>query len=227
MRKLYISAILTLLLAIGCAAAPDPNEKEWPMSDFLINNQVNVELINVNGLSIPDSSLQNSMKMVQSHIAGPINIGPTTSVSLTVSSDGIVTEDQLYNQILRSRKLSGISAVTIVVLPKLPLYDRGFSTPLEDGSHLVVLYATGIEEVANIFVNRERAYELVLTHEMGHTLGVPHRLSHKWSQNHCTNPDCLMYPKPDLSSVLTAIITFQIHDDYCQTCKDEIKEVRK
>ena len=226
MRKLYFSIIFALILTIGCAASPDPNEKEWPMPVNLINNPVTIEFINVNKLSIPETALNQSLKTISHHIVGPINIGPITSVSFTIT-DGIVTEDQLNTIILPIRRLSGASAVTVVVLPKMPFYTRGFSTPLEDGSHLIVLYATAIEEVANIFVGKDRVYELVLTHEMGHTLGVPRRVSHKWSENHCTNPDCIMYPKPDSSSILATIFSFKIHDDYCQTCRDEIKEIRK
>jgi hypothetical protein len=225
--KLGIGILLVFgILITGCASvAPDSDEREYPMSDDLINEPFLIEFITVNNLEIPEKSVDASLKTILKHVRGPITRVKGENVNIEVPDDGFITWEQMSG-ILAKRRHNGRSVITAVTLPKMRYANRGFCQYMNDGSHLVVLYAEPIESDANIFVPVDKVYELVFTHEIGHALGVPYRKSHKWSGNHCTNPHCIMYPRPDFRAILTAVFHLGAYDDFCEECAGELAEFR-
>ena len=81
------------------------------------------------------------------------------------------------------------------------------------------------EKSANPLISKERMWEIVLFHEMGHAFGVPHDPSRQWYEGHCTNSWCVLYPKVDHRAVLS-VLKNGYPMDFCQDCSTEILDVK-
>ena len=210
-----------LILITGCAFGPvdpDPNAVENPIAPALIRLPIVVETISVNGHHLPAPALAASIATVRRHVKGPIEIRAGADLTTGTDTDGFITDASL-NLLVASRTIFGPSSVVIISIPKMDKFTRGFAARLGDGSHLIVLYGA--------VIGGDRTWEIVLTHEFGHALGIPWKKTHKWASNHCTYPTCVMYPRADFRSVWSAIVHLGLYDDYCRICTLELQEARQ
>ena len=68
---------------------------------------------------------------------------------------------------------------------------------------------------------------MVIKHELCHALGVPAHRSHAWCDQHCTRPECILYPRPDARAILSAALhCFSPPMDLCMLCQQEIHKAQ-
>jgi hypothetical protein len=125
--------------------------------------------------------------------------------------------------------------ILIAIIPSEQEKMNGWciGVPVDDGKpgihlswSLIVLQADTINRHAGWFVDREKLWEQVIFHELGHALGVPANADHAWKGPawglHCTHPQCAMYPAVDWRSLLSGLL----HGwplDFCEKCRAELK----
>lgn len=224
--------ICLLLVSTGCAFGPvdpDPTEQEIPIEQSLINQPITVEYISVNHWKVPMASRIKTLATISKYIVGPIVELEGAEVEYQPVPDRPWTYDDI-NELLKNRTVVGTNTITVIAMPNIVDSNRGLAIKITDGGNLIALFGPTIVKmikISNGIVSESKTWELVYTHEFGHTLGVPYKKDHKWSKNHCTNPSCLMYPRPDYRSIWNSILNLGLFEDFCVICKNELKAARQ
>ena len=216
------------LVVSGCAASADTEALNWPVHQPLINGRVvTIEIIHVNGQQGPGQAVDRAVRRFGRHLAGELRTAQGEPVHLPARPDGLPTRDQLA-QATKERRFGGPSDITIYITPGLSDHkQRGGCEHRPDGSHVIVLHGENIDASIPPLVTRQRCWQLVIMHELSHTLGVPSGRCHSWSGRHCTNPTCVLYPRPDVRSVLVAIVRLGPPIDLCAACRAEVRRAQQ
>ena len=114
----------------------------------------------------------------------------------------------------------GPHQVTLVFMPSSRKVHLGYFSRSGDGHQYVHLNKRKLERLAGPIL-RKKAWELVMTHELGHAMGVPQDAGHDDGTSHCTNPRCVMYRCVDAKS-LTAALFHGLPLDFCPQCQAEL-----
>src|SRR5204863_7382564 len=112
---------------------------------------------------------------------------------------------------------------TLAYVPSANGVQRGRFTRYADGHQQIVFSAEGIGAMQGLFFSQRDAWILVLTHELGHALGVPAGAGHAWQDGHCTNPRCVMYPQRDFRSTIAAVFALGPPHAFCKDCRAELR----
>lgn len=216
------------LVVSGCAASADPRALNLPVYQPLVNGRVvTIEIVHVNGQQGPGQAVERAIRRFGRHLAGELQTAQGEPVCLPARPEGLPTEDQL-GQATKERRFRGPSDITMYITPGLSDHKRrGFCEPRPDGSHVIVLQAENIDASIPPLVTRQRWWQLVIMHELCHALGVPGDRCHAWSGRHCTNPTCVLYPRPDVRSVLVAVVRLGPPIDLCAACRAEIRRTQQ
>ena len=106
----------------------------------------------------------------------------------------------------------------------------GLSVYLDSNKTMIVLDKNNIHRYAVLYLSNNSAEARVLTHEIGHALGLCHNPSHcqKINGGHCVNPWCCMYPRDFnwrfvLCNLWPAIIG-SAEKDFCHECQEDLKK---
>ncbi|HET6429056.1 MAG TPA: hypothetical protein VFJ30_11625 [Phycisphaerae bacterium] len=221
--------VLMLLLssfAHGCAAPAGPDELNYPLYQPLVNGRlVTIEVICVNGARTPGKAIEKAVAAFGKHVAGEVRMRQGKPVRLAGEENGAISHSQVV-RVARSRPACGPSDITIYVVPGMVPRGRGLMLGLADGGHVVIINAEATKHPPPL-VSREGWCRLVVMHELCHALRVPSDRSRAWSARHCTRPDCVLYPRPDLRAVLTAIVRLGPPMDLCGACRREVHAARQ
>ena len=225
-----ILTILMLMSALcGCAmppAAADPESQSCAPYEPLVNGRlVTVKVICVNGQESPGSSMDDAIAIFARHVAGEVRTVRGEPITIDTGANPLPMESQLVEH-WAQRTCFSPSDITVYVTPGLMDRSlRGYCAWLSDDSHVVVLMGNYIDEAGGLF--RETAWKIITAHELCHALQVPADRSHRWRDGHCTRPQCLLYPRVDCRSVLTALMRLGPPTDLCSTCRGEIRAAWK
>jgi len=237
-KKFRIIGLVLLCCSLqGCVFGPacaDPSALTLPVYEPLVNGKIAVvELISVNGQTVPEKSLEKAIKGFNKYVSGEVQVIDGEPVHLDLGDDGALTKQQ-FESVLATAKHRGLSAITFVVAKDFDFFHNRGAYSREESSdegvrQSIMLNAEVIDRsAAKIpFVSRETFWQIVILHELGHALGVPADRSHKWAGSHCTNPHCVLYPKVDERSTVSAILRLGPPLDLCEKCREEIRRAQK
>ncbi|HUX17488.1 MAG TPA: hypothetical protein VMW52_13510, partial [Phycisphaerae bacterium] len=184
------------------------------------------EIIRINGTEPPGRSLEKAIETFGNHVAGDVRTVEGDPVTLETDEQGLVKEEQL-KPIIARRRDRGPSDISILLIPGLSdVPHRGTCSQEEDGSHWVVIQGKRIDARFKI-LSAELRWQLVITHELCHAFHVPGNRNHAWSARHCTNPACVLYPRPDARAIGVALLRMGPPMDLCADCRREIREAQQ
>jgi tetratricopeptide (TPR) repeat protein len=229
---LLLAAIVFLFLEF-VLARPSPSDRDamnWPIYHPIVNGQhVTVEVIPVNGLSVPASCLEKAIERLDRYVTGKVHFVEGDAVNLELGGEGGVALKQL-DPVLDGSTHSGPCSIALILVPSIEgVGARGLlrgPTQREDGRtrQTVVLCCEVIEkETLGIQWLRNMLVERVISHELLHILGVLADRSHAAEGRHCTNPECLLYFGIDHRSFAASILHFGPPRGLCRTCEGEIR----
>lgn len=226
-RGLHVLPFIKACLPIGAAPA-DPEELNIPVFEPLANGRlVTIEVIRVNGQKAPGRSLDEAVKGFSRYVAGEVHTVEGEPVELETDDEGLLAQSQI-DSIVANSPCRGASDVTVLFIPgHSDDRARGQCVPQPNGSHVVVIRTNRISGSAPWLLNHEKWWQLVIMHELCHSLEVPSDKSHAWRGRHCTHPECVLYPRPDARSLLTAIIRLGPPLRLCRSCEREIRRVQE
>ena len=241
MRQIFLFTC-TLLLITSCTFSPKPMEgdenKQEVNEELVCTSHLDILPISINGSHPPQESFDYSMNIIKKYTTNNIKIHNT--IKLTIKPELINTfinelgrhkvvkylspnEKQLLEKELK--KLPLRNSIVMVYTPDLicPRNGksklRGYAFP-SDYKYNVVAYNSTTINAAPV-ISDVQAWKIVLTHEIGHRLGVPASVTHN-KAGHCNNRDCVMYARPDWQAVLSVLIHGMPYD-FCDDCKLELK----
>jgi hypothetical protein len=213
--------ILLMLCISGCSAPLDSADKPEGVNTVMLSaDVVTLHPLSINGAKPPDGALESAADRIRPFLHGTLRIDDTAAHNAPSPLPA--------SAIFRSSKFKpSLADVTLVYVPNAPDIGRALYTRLENQHQQIVLNAAGIHAMTSPFLTDRDAWVLVLTHEMGHVLGVPANAAHTWQNGHCTDPHCVMYPRTDARAVLAAIFSFGIPNGFCEKCRAELTAGRE
>lgn len=209
-----------------------------------------MEVIRVNGVQAPDRSLRAATELFGQYVAGRVRVVAGEDVQVRGSDGSRLTTDELEPVITR-RRCSGPSVVTVLVAPFISdLRSLARCEPRADGSHLIWVQARLIDlglppraatgqtvlesltasaiGVAALAVPRDERWCALLTHELLHALGLPYDRSHvAGPHHHCARPECILYGRLDVPSVVRMILRGGLPRDLCSACQRDARVARQ
>ena len=222
MRRMWPCLLLTLLAA-GCAAPANPNAFNYPAYEPLVNGRlVTVEIVSVNSACYPERSMEKAIAGFAKYVAGQTKVVTGDPLELDADANGLLTTKQIDSAVVERGPRSP-SSITIYVVPGLSDFKRrGYCIRRKDGNHTITIHANGITASPPLAVPVNQWWELVIKHELLHALEVPCDSKRNWSRRHCTQPDCILYPRADRRAILVGILRLGPPMDLCRHCRREI-----
>ena len=239
--------ILLVFLFSSCTFRPLPmggEEMHQEVNHSLVNaKRIVILAISINGVKPPKESFDYSMGIIKKYTTDNIEFRPT--IELTMEDKFInpfivalgrtkqvqylfsKAQSEALEDALRGLPERG-NAIVMVYTPTLlnpntekQLRGYAFESPVKFN---VVAY-NGTTINAAPVISDVQSWKIVLTHEIGHRLGVPASVTHN-KAGHCNNRECVMYARPDLLAVLSVLLHGMPYD-FCDDCKLELKEAKK
>jgi len=243
-----ISLIIFILLSLtSCTFTPKPMEgeenKQNVNKELVCVQRLEILPISINGVLPPKESFDYSMNIIKKYTTDNIVVHPTFNVTIPEGS----VESFLYQLGNRNSvaflapearqkleaQLSKLprakNAIVMVYTPKLTCSQnknrqlRGLAYQNDRRFNVVAYNATTINKAP--VISDVQAWKIVLTHEIGHRLGVPASVTHN-KAGHCNNRECVMYARPDWQAVLSVLIHGMPYD-FCDDCKLELKYAKE
>ena len=241
MKRIFL-LIPILILITSCTFSPKPMEgqenKQEVNENLVCTGEIEILPISINGSLPPKESFDYSMNIIKKYTSSNMKIHDTIDVTLYeedinnfINSLGRHKQVKYLSKIQTpklKKALDGLHnrhSIVMVYTPDLicPANGksklRGYAFP-SDYKYNVVAYNSTTINAAPV-ISDVQAWKIVLTHEIGHRLGVPASVTHN-KAGHCNNRDCVMYAKPDLQAVLS-VLTHGMPYDFCDDCKLELK----
>lgn len=250
MKNILLATILLLSIS-GCKLSPKPLDGDARSQnvnhELICAKEINILPISINGAIAPKDAFSYSIKKLKRYTTDNIKVHPIYSISIDHSKindlihdygtsnnlDRLSQSDQSQlRQILESLP-QNMTTIVMIYTPILYMGRstnsrslRGIAFGKRDMQPLnVVSYnKTNIDKAPVITDNQ--AWKIVLTHEVGHRLGVPAKASHN-KKGHCTSRECIMYSAPDLQSVLSVMVLNGMPYDFCDLCKEELIDAKR
>lgn len=216
------------------SAPADPEALTTPVYEPLVNGKiVALEIISVNGQKAPDKSVERAIKTFSKYVAGEVQVVDGDPVQLNLGEDDALTKQQ-FESIVNGAKHHGPCAITVVIAADFDFFYKEGEYSYQwsnagDIQQSIKLNARVIDESAPEvpMTSRETFWQMVTLHELCHALRVPAHKSHSWSDGHCTNPRCILYPKVDGRSISASILHLGPPLGLCKECQAEIRKARK
>jgi len=240
--KRFFLLIPILLLVTSCTFTPKPMENEENKQEvnekLVCASSIDILPISINGSHPPKESFDFSMNKIKKYTSSNMKIHDT--IKITIAENDI---DSFISELGQNKKVNYLSAekkellerelnklpkknsIVMVYTPDLvcPMNGvsklRGYAFP-SDYKYNVVAYNSTTINAAPV-ISDVQAWKIVLTHEIGHRLGVPASVTHN-KAGHCNNRECVMYARPDWQAVLSVLIHGMPYD-FCDDCKLELK----
>ncbi len=239
-RKTVSLLILVIcLFAAGCTSPIPPQIKfDQPPYEPIINAEVlTIEVISINDALRSESVIENAVNYYRPYVTGEIKILDCNHLHLDLGDNNAISRQQL-EQMIYSIKTYGPTRITIVICPDMDFFSSkgfyGFEALLDKPErirHYIAINAKTCNKHASSipFVTSEKLTTLVILHELCHALQVPARKEHQINGNegHCSNPDCILYPRIDCHSAFSAILHLGPPTKLCKQCREEVFAVQK
>ena len=213
-------------------APADPGYLNRPVIDRIVNGRlVTIEIVGVGGVQFPARALESAISQFRTYLAGTLRVIEPDEMACSLDADRSMTRETL-NDLLTSRKHKMPSDIALVVLPKMSGQQRpGEATLQADGSYVVVIRADNVDRSCPLLCSRWRWWRNVILHELCHCLGVPAEPRHACYEvgrgYHCTHPGCVLYPRVDARSLITAILRCGPPRGLCSACRSEIRRAHE
>ena len=241
MKRFYLFIPL-LFIITSCTFKPKPMEgqenKQAVNEDLVCTRQIDILPISINGSLPPQESFDYSMNIIKKYTTSNINIHKVVNVTVdNASINPFITELGMHKQVkylsdesrtLLEKELSTLPNKKSIVMLYTPTLTcsrdgksqlRGLAYRNANRYNVVAYNATTINKAP--VISDIQAWKIVLTHEIGHRLGVPASVTHN-KAGHCNNRECVMYARPDWQAVLS-VLTNGMPYDFCEDCKLELK----
>ena len=207
-------------------ASPEKSNSPYPSGvnrTLLTADRVIFDRISINQTVPPPEAWNRTMDILRTYLASKIILNEIISKTIPTDDDGFLSENRDF-----SINEAGAHQITVLFIPKMKKYVHGTCwTGFNDEGQIVAQVIRDNEHKIHKFpfLTKKKAWEIVLLHEFGHALGVPADPSHTWSNRHCTNPSCVMYPRPDFRSI-GAFFFHGYPTDFCAECKTELQTAK-
>jgi len=247
MKQLLISLAMIFTM-LGCTLSPLPFENDAMSQNvnktLVCAKKIDIYPISINGVKPPKASFELYLKKLKKYTTD--NVLVHEIMELTIENDKVNNFVQSYgnggmhlyelaekdrDKFVKFRKesMAKKSAIVMIYTPELLCqYNkndqlRGYAFDHSDRTNVVAYNGTTINDAP--VISDTQAWKIVLTHEVGHRLGVPARKTHN-KRGHCTSRECIMYAKPDWKAVVSVLFNGMPYD-FCDKCKAELEEAKK
>jgi predicted Zn-dependent protease len=252
MKKL-LATLFILFAMMGCTLPPlafeDDATSQSVNHTLLCAEEIDVYPISINGVKAPQASFDLYIEKLKKYTTP--NVVVHNTLELTIEDKSRVNEFiQKYGNgggdrttpiyLLSSADTvkfidfvkeseSKKSAIVMIYTPELlckfnnERHLRGYAFDHSDQTNIVAYNATTINNAP--VISDTQAWKIVLTHEVGHRLGVPANRDHN-KAGHCTSRECIMYAKPDWQAVVSVLFHGMPYD-FCDKCKAELEDGKK
>lgn len=181
-------------------------------------DRVTIYPISVHGAYPPESAIESAVERLRPSFQGDVIVEDPAHIEIEGADEGAISIPVVSSQQVKP----GPGVITLVFVPEVKGDFRGIYIAFDDARQQITFDAKAISEMTMPFFNKRQAWEVVITHELGHVIGVPADAEHKWDKGHCTDPSCVMYPGVDPRSVIRAIVSLGPPMDLCGKCEAEI-----
>jgi len=243
---IVLSAVLLAnLLITSCTLPPkavgDQAQSKKINMDLVCARQIDVFQININGAKPPFSAYKHAMKKLRKYTTDKVY--EHKEINLTIPKSDIYRFIHSFKE-----RADG----TYLPPKQAKIVTEQFKDFYRRDTTIVMIYAPGNDATNNfrgtIFYKRTtqpinvmafnqaeinkspvisdtQAWKIVLTHILGHTLGIPYSPSHN-KGGYCTRRECNMYKNPDILAVLSVPLN-GMPFDYCKFCQAELDAAKK
>ena len=251
MKKL-LASLFTVFTMVGCTLSPLPmenNAMSQSVNTYLVcAKKIDVYPVSINGVKPPQASFDLYVKKLKKYTTDNVVVHDT--LDLTIKDKSRINEFiQKYGNGGGDRTtpmylLSGAdtvkfiefvketeskdSAIVMIYTPELlckynsERHLRGYAFSHSDKTNIVAYNGTTINDAP--VISDTQAWKIVLTHEVGHRLGVPANKEHN-KAGHCTSRECIMYAGPDWQAVVSVLFHGMPYD-FCDKCKTELENAK-
>jgi len=247
MKQLLVSLVMTFTM-LGCTLSPLPFENDALSQrvnkTLVCSKKIDVYPISINGVQPPHASFDLYIKKLKKYTTDNVLVHKT--MNLTIEEDKVNNFVQSYGNggmhlyelaekdrdkfaQFRKESMAKDSAIVMIYTPELLCqynnnnHLRGYAFDHSDRINVVAYNGTTINDAP--VISDTQAWKIVLTHEVGHRLGVPAKKTHN-KKGHCTSRECIMYAKPDWKAVVSVLFHGMPYD-FCDKCKAELAEAKK
>jgi len=250
MKNILLLIILILYIS-GCKLPPKPlngyASTQRVSHDLICAKEINILPISINGVLPPKDALSYSINKLKKYTTDNVIIHPIFSLNIENNKINdfihdygssnelrlLSEEDQSRLKLIFNTLPQNMTTLVMIYTPTLymgrntssrSLRGIAFSKRVSQPFNVVAYNKTNIDKAP--IISNNQAWKIVLTHEMGHRLGVPAKASHN-KQNHCTSRECIMYSAPDWQSVVSVLAFNGMPYDFCDLCKAELKKAKR
>ena len=250
--KQLLARLFMIFTIAGCTLSPLPFRNDamsQPTNNYLLcAKQIDVYPLSINGVHPPQASFDLYIKKLKKYTTDNVMVHETVNLSLakkdvngfiqkygngagnrTTTTNLLSTADATKFVNFVKETESKESAIVMIYTPELlckynnKRHLRGYAFPHSDKTNIVAYNATTINNAP--VISDTQAWKIVLTHEVGHRLGVPANIDHN-KAGHCTSRECIMYAKPDWQAVVSVLFHGMPYD-FCDKCKAELEAGKK
>jgi hypothetical protein len=240
---------LWLIFAVLCAALPASAQEGdglWPVQIVLVQKsgdeatasscvakalplnvkmltatEVIIDPVSINGVRPPEESWKTCIRRLQGYVTGKVRVNPFQELTIPLDEEGFMTENPKFKT-----EDMGLNHLAMVFAPAFRRVNRGLFQRFENDRQMILFDRQGIEASVNSFLSKEKIWEIVIFHEIGHAIGVPSQSSPSHKSSHCSNPSCVMYPRIDTRSALSVIFKgYPV--DLCKDCQAEVEAAKR
>ena len=245
--KQFLINLGIVFTIVGCTLSPLPFENDAISQNvnktLVCAKQIDIYPLSINGVKPPQESFDLYIKKLKKYTTDNIIVHKYINFKIDknrvnnfVQSYGNGNKNVMglsYNEIdkfltFRKETESKESAIVMIYTPELlckfnkKRHLRGYAFPHSDKTNIVAYNATTINDAP--VISDTQAWKIVLTHEVGHRLGVPANKTHN-KNGHCTHRECIMYAKPDWQAVVSVLFNGMPYD-FCEKCKAELEKAK-
>jgi hypothetical protein len=171
--KKLIVCILSLAIHSAClgqeATASSCVAKALPLNvKMLTATEVIIDPVSINGVRPPEESWKTCIRRLQGYVTGKVRVNPFQELTIPLDEEGFMTENPKFKT-----EDMGLNHLAMVFAPAFRRVNRGLFQRFENDRQMILFDQQGIEESANLFLSKEKIWEIVIFHEIGHALGVP------------------------------------------------------
>ena len=251
MYRVIWSTIFIAILVTGCKLSPKPLDgqasSQSVSQEMVCAKEIHIQPVSINGADSPRDAFNFFIKKLQKYTTNNIIVHKTISLTLTPSDINLFIHDygsdnniyrldeadkekfQKATARLPHNRTTNIMFYTPILHHTPSTQSRSlrgiaFHQRSVQPFNVVAYNKTNIDSAPVITANQ--AWKIVLTHELGHRLGVPAKATHN-KNKHCTSRECIMYSRPDWQSVVSVLALNGMPYDFCDLCKAELIEAKR
>lgn len=249
--KIILWSLIFAIAITGCKLSPKPldgkSRSQHVNQELICAKEIHLLPVSINGAKPVKSAFNYSLTKLKRYTTPNVIVHQTIHLRLEAPkvndfihdygvSNSLVelSETDRASLLLATENLPKNSTTMVMIYTPILYFGRdtsgkglrglAFGTRVKQPFNVVAYNQSNINAAPVITDNQ--AWKIVLTHEMGHRLGVPASATHN-KKGHCTSRECIMYSKPDWQSVVSVFALNGMPYDFCYLCKAELLEAKK